>query len=1133
MMNEGSNSKMVFESYEALIQHSETLLKNKAPGLDEFQLALNQHIAFYFDEEEYSDNDLFLETLDVEDDVEDFEAKYSLDHDEYEDKNEVINNIDNARQDCLRCIASTELNIPQKLAIIDHFNKFKKDALRYKDLFKDTSELDAVIKGKPSSDVKIVLVGTMIKTEADKPKTVFNNLDTLIQTHDSLLFNEGPAETQKLNQAIRDNLFFDEVPTVQLKKRLYEQLKALEETVDENREEEISPEEIEKIKRLYLNVMSADRTIRVPIPLIGSAIGKQIVSLQNTATGEKKLHMDEQIELAERFLTVMRHFPQITPADDEEKKNQQITLQNYKLPEKAGLPDPYEFKPLTAEERKKYDASLTFNENIPWWHQQDEIIPNLILGRIPKPNDVDDLIARGVKLIVTVLMPGELAVVTFDVEKLRQHGIEHIIIHAEDFKGGNSDPKLFAGALAPIHKKLLDNELVYVDCKAGKARSGALLETILHTFGPHDKSGAYQVYQDYMRKKLKTDDLTQIPKWKLLEVTISFLKSKRSQVSISLGKRQRALQAIAYFKDTLQDKVFPTFNTPAEYLASEEGKYAIRQDLHSFKALGLYAIKLQEKNPASPEAKAINDFFQFIKNYDVKQDYQKTWKDFEDKIITFNDTKLTELVSRFKEDFNNKINGKPLKVEAKPFNLIQLAGGKGKASTVATAEINKAISTINPKMREYLKDPANYEKRDELTQEVNALITMMLQKIEGKKDKILKESEIIDVTLLFKNLQEMIEALNSVNKFLNKESTSGKKLTELAEYFSNITYDKYSAGQKFRFSHLKKQAENIFKHDETNIKSPILGKAIEEKLKSVTPAPVLPIKQVNNLFAANISIDEVQHKYNDFLKVVLPISQLNSLGSAFKAAIEPNVSMPAMEYEKIKNEDGLIKVNNHLKKLDAYLTYLKEVEVYLKAQNLSTKDLDVKIKQTETKIQQWVTKQKNLQEKIEGLKNAAEHKLQEFQQKKMETESKTTTLTISGKSQTKPIDEIKKETYETLIYTGIGLKEVSTEEEITGPYVKRYADKHVVYPMPGADSTPVNKECIRKAMEDFIKTHEKGVTDKSKIKLSGNPELIKVAEKIRDEVWTAHLNAKNETPKVGVSIEPIDESSQLSSENKA
>ncbi|MEM6469025.1 MAG: phosphatidylglycerophosphatase and protein-tyrosine phosphatase 1 family protein [Planctomycetota bacterium] len=99
-----------------------------------------------------------------------------------------------------------------------------------------------------------------------------------------------------------------------------------------------------------------------------------------------------------------------------------------------------------------------------WW---DPIDPHVILGAYPFASDVASLRGEGVRAVVNTceeyLGP---------VEAYAQHGIEQLHIPTTDFTLPSLDD--VEAAVEFIQKYKLQNDCVYIHCKAGRARSATV-----------------------------------------------------------------------------------------------------------------------------------------------------------------------------------------------------------------------------------------------------------------------------------------------------------------------------------------------------------------------------------------------------------------------------------------------------------------------------------------------------------------------------------------------------------------------------------------------------------------------------------------------------------------------------------
>ena len=97
----------------------------------------------------------------------------------------------------------------------------------------------------------------------------------------------------------------------------------------------------------------------------------------------------------------------------------------------------------------------------------DFIAPNVIVGAFPFRSDVDEMRTQGVKAVVNTCEEYD-----GPVQEYQTHGIEQFRMPTIDFTHPGFDD--VCGAVAFIEKHVEQNHVVYIHCKAGRARSATV-----------------------------------------------------------------------------------------------------------------------------------------------------------------------------------------------------------------------------------------------------------------------------------------------------------------------------------------------------------------------------------------------------------------------------------------------------------------------------------------------------------------------------------------------------------------------------------------------------------------------------------------------------------------------------------
>jgi hypothetical protein len=229
--------------------------------------------------------------------------------------------------------------------------------------------------------------------------------------------------------------------------------------------------------------------------------------------------------------------------------------------------EPY-YNPIGLDLRQKtlLLATLAYNEIGDSWPKYNEIKPYLFLGRVPRStNDIPP----NTKLIVSVITYGELAEIGFPYEEFKNQKIRHLFVHMPDFSNIVSKQAVI-NAINLMHEFITCNQVVYVHCKAGRARSGMVV-------------ACYLAHHENI----------------ILDIAIQRIKEKRGHLDIGTDKMITALQILDRLRVSTRDinKQFQDdqINGTKEYLSSLQAKNIICQ-FYSFKILANYKAGLDDNN---------------------------------------------------------------------------------------------------------------------------------------------------------------------------------------------------------------------------------------------------------------------------------------------------------------------------------------------------------------------------------------------------------------------------------------------------------------------------------------------------------------------------------------------------------
>lgn len=210
----------------------------------------------------------------------------------------------------------------------------------------------------------------------------------------------------------------------------------------------------------------------------------------------------------------------------------------------------------------------------------DLIAHGIYLGRIP--TDTFELPDVSVKLIISVVESFELAgngligKNTYPLEEWAKQGIRHVHLNMPDFSAKVNYQEV-AEIIKLMREYIEGGSSVYVHCKAGRSRSAMVCAGYLSVYG----------------------DGNNLPPQSDFEQVVSYIKAKRSQVKMGLGKQEAIKKIVAQYEALLSKNLASTdYANQAEYLASAAAKNQIC-NLTSFKKLKIYAQQVQYEKTLS------------------------------------------------------------------------------------------------------------------------------------------------------------------------------------------------------------------------------------------------------------------------------------------------------------------------------------------------------------------------------------------------------------------------------------------------------------------------------------------------------------------------------------------------------
>uniref|UniRef100_A0ACD5X9N1 Uncharacterized protein n=1 Tax=Avena sativa TaxID=4498 RepID=A0ACD5X9N1_AVESA len=121
-----------------------------------------------------------------------------------------------------------------------------------------------------------------------------------------------------------------------------------------------------------------------------------------------------------------------------------------------------------------------------WWDRIDST--NILLGAVPFPSDVPRLRELGVRAVVTLTKAYERLV---PAALYAEHGMDNLVLPTTDYLYAPSPDDLLR-AVEFIHGNADRGRLVYVHCKAGRARSATVVMCYLVRYKGMTPDGAYE-----------------------------------------------------------------------------------------------------------------------------------------------------------------------------------------------------------------------------------------------------------------------------------------------------------------------------------------------------------------------------------------------------------------------------------------------------------------------------------------------------------------------------------------------------------------------------------------------------------------------------------------------------------------